>query len=188
MKGNTMSSLPEKQSRPTVSIIYDNFFFAEKANAIFHGAAHSADPPGQWNVRPSRLDGIKLTSEAVFALTEAVDARLIVFAGPRAQSLPFWLEEWLEKWAACRRVKDAAFAVIGGRNGEALTMPMRPELFHFAKKHGLNFFVNEYFGVERGLKFVPPGNFKEGTPGSRMNGSSIVSPTYSSYRHWGINE
>ena len=188
MKDESMSNPLEKQSAPKALIIYDNFYFAAKANAILQGAPHEADAAAQWDVRPWRLDGLTLSSEADLALAEAADARLIVFAGPRAQSLPFWLEDWLEKWLACGRALDAAFAVIGGKNGEALTMPARPELSRFARKYGLNFVVNEHIAAGRRAKFVALGNFKEKSPGLRKHRIPLAAPTYSSHRHWGINE
>ena len=72
--------------------------------------AHRADFAGQWNIRPWRVDLLKFTPTADEALTEALDAHLIVFAGCSAQSLPFWLERWLEQSAKYRRIKDAALA------------------------------------------------------------------------------
>ena len=153
-----MSNLLEKHSGPRALIIYDNFFFAEKANAIFQGVA---DATAHWEIRLWRLDGLKLSAEGELALAEAANARLIVFAGPRAQSLPPWLEAWLEKWFACRGVSDAAFAVVGGRNGESLTIPSRPELFQFARKHSLHFVVNEHLTAKLRAEFVAPVKFKE---------------------------
>jgi hypothetical protein len=185
MKGVFMSNLLEKYSGPRALIIYDNFFFAEKANAIFRGVVNAT---AQWEIRSWRLDGLRLSAEGDLALVEAADARLVVFAGPRAQSLPSWLEEWLEKWFACPRVSDAAFAVIGGKNGEALTMPSRPELLQFARKHDLNFVVSEQLAAERRAEFVASVKFKEDAPGFRRRGTSISEPIHSSYRHWGINE
>jgi hypothetical protein len=180
-----MSNFLEKYSGSRALIIYDNFFFAEKANAIFQSFA---DATGPWEIRSWRLDGLKLSSEGDLALEEAADARLIVFAGQRAQSLPSWLEEWLVKWFACSRVSDAAFAVIGGKNGEALTMPSRPGLFQFARKHGLNFVVNERLTAEHRTGFIAPVKFKGEAPRFRTPGTSIPAPIHSSHRHWGINE
>ena len=188
MKGDAMSNSLEKQSATRVLIIYDNFYFAAKANAIFQGDTHEGEAATQWDVRPWRLDGLTLSAEADLALADAADARLMVFAGPRAQSLPYWLEDWLEKWVARCRVADAALAVIGGKNGEALTMPARPELSRFASKHGLNFVVNAHIAAGRRAKFVASANFKEESPRLRKHRRPLVAPTYSSHRHWGINE
>jgi hypothetical protein len=167
MKGNVMFTL-EKNSDAKAFVIYDNFFFAEKAKAILQGAMAQTGVPGCSNVKSWRLDALKLSFEANQALTDAADAHLIVFAGQRTQSLPFWLEDWLEKWVAFRQINDAALAVIGGRNGDALTMPQRPELSRFAKKHGLNFVVDEHISVEDEANFVGSGDFKDLSFLSRM--------------------
>lgn len=188
MKRDAMPNPFEKQSASRALIIYDNFYFAAKANAIFQGDAHEADAGPQWDVKPWRLDGLTLSSEAALALAEAADARLIVFAGPRAQSLPFWLADWLEKWIACCRVLDAAFAVVGGKNGEVLTMPARPELRRFARKHGLSFVINERLAAGDRPKLVAFANFKVELPGFQKHRSPMAAPTYSSHRDWGINE
>jgi len=172
----------QKQPASRVLIIYDNFYFAAKANAIFQGDALETGASTLWDVRPWRLDGLTLSSESDLALAEAADARLIVFAGPRSQSLPLPLEVWLEKWAACCRVVDAAFAVIGGRNGEALTLPAKPELFRFAKKHGLNFVVNEYIPAGHRAKYLAFADFKEESPGFRKHGSPLAAPAAEGYQ------
>src|SRR5271170_2880640 len=83
-------------------IIYDDFYSALKANASLQHSAHKADLAVQWNIRPWRVDMLKFPPTADEALTEALDAHLIVFAGHSAQSLPFWLERWIEQWIKSR--------------------------------------------------------------------------------------
>src|ERR1035438_1937569 len=85
-------------------IIYDDFHSAVKANASLQHSAHKADFAGQWNIRPWRVDLLKFPPIGDEALTEALDAHVIVFAGHSAHSLPFWLERWLEQWAKYRRI------------------------------------------------------------------------------------
>src|SRR5271169_4058538 len=93
-------------------IIYDDFCSAFKANATLLHSAYKADFAVQWNIRPWRVDMLKFPPTADEALTEALDAHLIVFAGQCGQSFPFWLERWVEQWAKHRRVKNAALAVV----------------------------------------------------------------------------
>src|SRR6267378_5802818 len=102
-------------------IIYDDFDSAAKANTTLQHSAHKADFTVQWNIRPWRVDLLKFPPTADEALTEALDAHLIVFAGRSAQSLPFWLERWLEQWAKHRRVKDAALAVASAGSSKAIS-------------------------------------------------------------------
>src|SRR5882672_6063426 len=117
-----MKKLNQPQD-PTMKalIIYDDFDSAFKANATLQHSAQKADCAVQWNIRPWRVDLLKFPPTADEALTEALDAHLIVFAGHSAQSLPFWLERWLEQWAKLRRVKDAALAVVSAGNSAAIS-------------------------------------------------------------------
>jgi hypothetical protein len=76
---------------------------------------------------------LKFPPTADEALTEALDAHLIVFAGRSAQSLPFWLERWH------RQIKDAALAVVSAGSSKALSSaPAKSDLSQFAKRHDLN--------------------------------------------------
>src|SRR5580692_4901818 len=92
-------------------IIYDNLSSFAKANAALQHSAQNADVNVLWSIRPWRVDMLKFPPTADEALTEAIDAHLIVFAGRCVQSLPFWLQDWLEQWAKYRRVEDAALGV-----------------------------------------------------------------------------
>jgi len=120
-------------------IIYDDFDSAVKANATLQHSAHKAGFAEQWNVRPWRVNMLKIPPMSDEALTEALDAHLIVFAGQSAQSLPFWLERWLEQWTKYRRVKDAALAVVHPGGPKTLTLgSTKPDLSQFARRHDLN--------------------------------------------------
>src|SRR5277367_6722934 len=117
-------------------VIYDDFVCAEKANAALQHSALNANVRVQWNIRPWRVDMLKFPPTAEEALTEAMDAHLIVFVGRRVQSFPFWLQDWLEHWAKCRRIKGAALAVIGV--GSIEMMSSQSNLSQFAKRQGLS--------------------------------------------------
>src|SRR5882757_4043633 len=116
----TKLNQPDQPQDPTMKalIIYDDFDSAFKANATLQHSAQKADCAVQWNIRPWRVDLLKFPPTADEALTEALDAHLIVFAGHSAQSFPVWLERWLEQWAKYRRIKDALLAVVGGGSEE----------------------------------------------------------------------
>jgi hypothetical protein len=121
-------------------IIYDDFRSAVKANATLQHSANKADLAVQWNIRPWRTDLLKFPPTA----DEALDAHLIVFAGHSAQSLPFWLERWLEQWAKYRRIKDAALAVvIAGSSAALSSASAKPELSRFARRHDLSIIFDD---------------------------------------------
>lgn len=123
-------------------IIYDNFFSAAKANTALQHSEQNADLVVQWSIRPWRVDMLKFPPTAEEALTEALDAHLIVFAGRIARSLPFWLQDWLEHWAKCRQIKDAALAVIGMEIEEPLSAAAKSDLSQFARRHDMNLLFN----------------------------------------------
>jgi len=120
-------------------IIYHDFASAAKANAALQHAAQCSDVIGQWNISPWRMDMLKFPPTAEEALTDAAEAHLIVFAGRSAQLFPFWLEDWLERWARNRQIEDVALAVIREAGTDPLSIPVTPELSAFAARHGLNF-------------------------------------------------
>jgi hypothetical protein len=126
-----------------VLIIYDNFAFATRAAELLQRAAHQVDAVMHWNLKLWRLDTLRLPHRGDEALAEAADARLIVFAGHRTQSLPSWLLDWMERWVASRQTADSAFAVVGGRNGDELALPSARELSLFAERHGISFAVDD---------------------------------------------
>jgi len=169
-------------------IIYDNFAFAAKANEMLQQAANQADAAMRWNIKPWRVDALNLHRSAEAALVDAIDAHLIVFAGHRAQSLPSWLQNWLERWVAGRQIADAAFAVIGGRNGDTLSMPATPDLSHFARRHGLDFIVDDELPGNNEGEF-----FEHNVPEEKKTPSLVQSrlmevPSGVAYGGWGIND
>jgi hypothetical protein len=120
-------------------IIYDDFASAAKANATLQHSAQKADCAVEWNIQPWRVDLLKFPPTADEALIEALDAHLIVFASRSTQSLPFWLERWLEQWAKYRQIKDAALAVVNEGSPKTLTSAStKADLSQFARRHDLN--------------------------------------------------
>ncbi len=86
---------------------------------------------------------LKFSPIAEEALTDALDAHLIVFTGHGALSFPLWLRRWVEHWAKCRQIVDAALAVFCEESADALSMPEILELSHFAARNGLNFIFGD---------------------------------------------
>jgi hypothetical protein len=136
-------------------IIYQDFKSALIANSALQQSAQNTEFSVQWNIRPWRVDMLRFPTTAMEALGEATDAHMIVLAGQRTQSFPFWLKDWLEKWAANRQIGDAALAVIGHRNGDVLAMPAISKLLDFAKQHGLSFIIEESSTGKRLSKLSP---------------------------------
>jgi hypothetical protein len=119
-------------------ILYQDFAFAVKANAVLQHSAQYSGIRVQWNIRPWRVDLLKFPRAAEDAQADAADAHLIVFGSRCALSFPFWLQDWLEQWAKCRQIKDVALAVVHEDRAESLSISQSPELSRFASRHGLN--------------------------------------------------
>jgi hypothetical protein len=147
-----------------VLIIYDNFSSATTAVTTLQHAASRAELDAPSNIKPWRVDVLRLPVAADEALKEAADADLIVFAGPRAYQLPTWLKEWLECWAKRRQVGDAAVALIRDKTGAGQSTPAARELFSFAARHGLGFIIESDSEYTKAM------------------------PIHSTCRYWGIND
>ncbi len=120
-------------------IIYDNFGNAVKAKAALQRCGHGAGLAAPCDIRPWRIDMLKFPIIAAETLTEAIDAHLLVFAGRTAQLLTSRLQLWLEHWAKCRRIEQAALAVFGGADAALGSSSAGANLAEFAKRHNLDF-------------------------------------------------
>jgi len=124
-------------------IIYRDVTSAAKANAILQRSFHSSDFSVQWKIKPYRVEMLKFPPNAQMALADAADAHLLIFAGCNAQFFPFWLHDWLERWARVRQIKDVALAVFQNANLDPFSQSEIPELLSFADRHGLDFLFDD---------------------------------------------
>ncbi len=169
-------------------IIYDDFTSAAKANAALQRSAHHLDMSIKWNVRPWRLDMLKFPPTAEEALTEAMDAHLIVFAGLTPRPLPSWLQDWLEHWAKCRRIDEAALAVIEEGTKHTSSSSAMSEISQFAERRGLGFIVSDVTAVETGLSFSVHSVPEYKMPLLSIQPSHASMSAHDSYHKWGIND
>ncbi len=138
-------------------IVYDDFASAAKANATLQRIGHRAEVKVQWIIKPWQVNVLREETPAENALTDAVDAHLILFAGRRAQSIPFWIRDWLERWVPRREIQDAAVAVINDGYGGGLAPSASSELATLVQQHGLNFIADESTAAkDAGRLFVGP--------------------------------
>lgn len=152
-------------------IIYQDFASAVKADTALQNLTLPADTRVEWEVVPMRMEMLKFPPTATEAVVAATDAHLVLFVGALSQSLPFWVLDWLQRWAAVRQVKDAVVAVTAGANGDAPALPVIHALREFAGQHGLSFImgadtIHEPWITRRAQE----------------------ARGFEAYRHWGINE
>jgi hypothetical protein len=124
-------------------IIYDNFCDAAKARMVLQQCAHNAGLVAPLDIRPWRIDMLKFPPTAAEVLTEAINAHLIVFAGWTAQLSTFRLQMWLEHWAKCRRIEEAAVAVMGSACANLDLSSAGANLAGFAKRHNLDLIIDD---------------------------------------------
>jgi hypothetical protein len=169
-------------------IIYDEVSRAANTNAILDRVAHRADMAVNWDIRPWRLNSLKLPATAGLALRDAVDAHLIVFAVQRINKLDVWLINWLEQWATLRQTPDAALALVGDGTDKACTARATVAISLFARQNGLSFFFNNHGTINDEPAFPEPIRNEEIS--YVLPPSPLVRLAQNSSAHlaWGINE
>lgn len=122
-----------------VFVVYEDVTFAGRACAALRQAASRAKVHAKCDIRPWRVDILRLALAADEAMVEAVDADLVVLAGLRASSLPAWLKEWLECWGICRQTADPALLVISDKASGKHSGGITRELLRFAARNDVDF-------------------------------------------------
>ena len=168
-------------------VLYDTFDFAAKANAMLERAAHWTDETTHWSVKPWRVDMLKLPPAAEAALAEAAEAHLMVLELRQVPSLLPWLVDWLEQWAACRQVQDAALAVWDGGNAASRSARATPELSQFAGRHGLSLIFNDNALVED-KSSIFASDLHEREVALTPTLKHILEQSEQGYQHWGLND
>ena len=132
-------------------LLYDQFDLAASAKISLEHAARRAGEESKWNVRPWRLDLLQEPGMAQDALDDALGADLILLVTSTQWAAPEWLTRWLVRWAACRRVADAALGVLFvSGDGRSAAPALVTQLRDCAGKNGLNFLSNLESRVETG--------------------------------------
>ena len=194
MKGVRVTAMRDEETfEATVNavIIYDKFDFAAKASAMLERAAQRTGQTMRWRVKPWRADILKLPPAAEEALAEAAEAHLILLAMRQVQSFLPWLLGWLERWALCRQIQEAALAVWGGGNADAGSVRAIPELSHFAGRHGLSLIFDDNAMVEdKTLRLASDLHQREVslTPTLHHILEQPVRDDGQHWKHWGIND
>ncbi len=169
-------------------IIYDRFDFAVQAKAMLERAVHGTGEATHWSARPWRVDILKLAPAAEAALAEAEEAHLIVLALCQVQSSLPWLVNWLERWAACRQVQEAALAVWDTGNADAPPVRWTPELSQFAGRHGLSLLFDDNAPVEKKSSMLASDLHEREVSLPPTLQHIPEQPVRDYDQHWGINE
>src|SRR5262249_22291758 len=138
-----------------------------------------------WEIKHWPVVALRQEAMAQKTLLEAADAHVVLIPARHARSLPFHLREWLDRWAALRKLEDAAVAVPddGRFDHEA-----NPELMRFAKRHRLNFIASELPEQNETGKRLPDFSPERELPFPMALAHVSHETAASSFRGFGINE
>jgi hypothetical protein len=163
-------------------IIYDDLPSATKAYATLQCVGLRPDVRVRWTISLWRVDIMKEATAANNALVDAQDAHLIVFAGRSAQSIPSRLRHWLGRWAALRRIPNAAVAVIPNNDARFAA----PKLHIVVQQHGLGFIGNEGTVARNAMNLLVRYSREPELP-LAFERCYLPDPQFS-HRGWGLNE
>jgi len=171
-----------------VLLIYNDFASATRANAALQQWGRTSGTGVQWRIQPWRVDILKFPSLADEALVDARDAHLLVFIEQCANTIPFWLEEWLEDWAGIRQFQDSVLAVINSNSIGLEWLPVSQALSDFAKRHCLELFLG---CPGNAVDVVSPLGFAQTE--AKLHTNNLTEPilrelSQNSNRGWGLNE
>ena len=168
-------------------IIYNQAGLAAKAAAILRRASDRAEEPIHWSVSPWREDLLTQHPVQSAAFSDASEAHLIMLAVSNRDHLSTELLGWLEIWAWCRQVKDAALAVYDGVDGGyGLSTEADPKLVEFAHRHGLSFIFGDAMPAAEEVALFREDLHEREVALTPTLAGSLAFPEYG--RDWGIND
>jgi hypothetical protein len=96
--------------------------------------------------------------------------------------------DWLERWAKCRQVQEAALAVWDGGNTGTPSAQAEPELSQFTGRYGLSLIFGDNSLIEdKSSMFASELHQREVSLTPTLH-HILERPVHDSYQHWGINE
>ena len=122
-------------------VICHDTAFATKADVMLRSTTDREEIDVQWIVNCWPVKVLNKAGAAGTALVETLDAHLIVLPASLAQSLPYWLLDWLRRWAAQRQIQDAALGIVNDGNATYCGPSLCPNLSTFIKEQDLNLII-----------------------------------------------
>lgn len=141
-------------------IFCEDSAFLTKARSILQRVGHRPEVNVRWTIKTWSVFDLARVATGKKALRGCADAHLIIISDKCARSLPPYLLEWLERWAAIRRIADAAVGVIGHAINSLVRTEVSTELRRLLEKHGLNLLISEAPALKRTAKLSV--SFSEG--------------------------
>ena len=168
-------------------LLCDDFAFAAKATSSLRRVGDHAGVRVRWAVQCWPVNALTQSAMAERILIDSTDAHLVIIPGRRAHFVPPWLQEWLERWGASRRIPEAALAVFEEGPHSGFANEVSPALRLLGRKHGLSLITEEgAAGNEMARLFVR--SLHDAEAATRIQRSSPPNMTGESFRGIGINE
>ena len=161
---NLKESQMQQMSFTKAFVIYDDLSSFAKANVALQSFAQNPRSGVNWTIKPWMAALLRFPPTSDEALTQALDAQLIVFASRGDQSYPFWLQDWLARWARRRQIENAAFVVVSQRNTNRPASADGFTVEKFAKGHGLDVIAHIRGDQENKSLIIPGFPYKPQTP------------------------
>lgn len=122
-------------------IICDDLVFSARAAEALERVGQRNEVNVRWKTIFWPINILNEKELAKKALVDSLDAHLILFPARCAHSLPWWVFDWLNRWAVLRIVRDAAVGIIAD---EQASEPAKlTPLVRFARMHDLTVIVDE---------------------------------------------
>jgi hypothetical protein len=149
---------PDKTSRPVclkAVIICNDTVFAAEAVALLRKVGAHGDLMVAWDIKCWPLNALSDSALGTNALSDSLDAHLIVLPATRARLVPPRVSKWLRTWAEQRLVPDAALGFLRERGDSRSLQTLSSELKAIVQQHGVKMVIGEdYFrkGVLESVK------------------------------------
>jgi hypothetical protein len=100
------------KAAPKAVILYDRLETMLAANQLLALLPSRTVGTVGWLVNSWRFDMLRREDEARKALSESSDAELVLVALETAEPLPHWSQIWIDRWAAGRKIAQAALGLV----------------------------------------------------------------------------
>lgn len=164
-------------------MFYDDIGYASQAATSLERTLCTGEET-TWDVKSWRLDALWEPTQVAITTAIAADSNLIVFALSDTHPPLDGLLNWLERWSANRRVKDAAVTLLDSLADAGA--PLHDELERFARRHGLTFLDAGQAWHDEGLA-SGTGRQRLRHPLGIFEPPPLVEPEPAP-DHWGIND
>jgi hypothetical protein len=170
-------------------LVYDDFNSAANVNAALQRWSAQAGHNVHWDVRPWPVNMLKFPPVAEEAMADALDAHMLVFAGPCVHLVPFWFEDWLEEWVRQRQVRDVVVVIISDVSQGGSAAASNCPVSEFARRRGLEIVYSSETRINLSPTNPLTSNLRNRETEVRvLKAGDLNGHAFETHRGWGLNE